>query len=45
MNNIISDVLEHVQNDKEYLQQIINELQDICNNMEEYEEEEEIPLF
>lgn len=38
MNNIISDVLEHVQNDKEYLQQIINELQDICDNMVEDEE-------
>lgn len=45
MSIIIADVLEHVQNDKEYLQQIINELQDICNNMEEYEEEESIPLF
>lgn len=43
--NIISDVLEYVQNDKEYLQKIINELQDICNNMEEDEEEKNIPLF
>ena len=46
MNNIIRDVLEHVQNDKEYLQQLINELQDICNNrVEDEEEEESIPLF
>lgn len=45
MSIIITDVLEHVQNDKEYLQEIINELQDICNNMGEYEEEENIPLF
>lgn len=42
MNNIIYYVLEHVQNDKEYLQQLINELQDICDNMKEYEEEIEI---
>ncbi len=38
MSMIISDILEWCQNDKEYLQELINELQNIVDTEEEEEE-------
>lgn len=42
MSKIISEILEWCQNDMDYLQELIDELQDIVNSREE---EESIPLF
>lgn len=42
MSKIISEILEWCQNDMNYLQKLIDELQDIVNSREE---EESIPLF
>lgn len=38
MSMIISDILEWCQNDMEYLQELINELQTIVNNSEQESE-------
>lgn len=40
MEHIINEVLEWCQNDMKYLQEIINNLQNIVNDSEEQEREE-----
>nr|DAP38439.1 MAG TPA: hypothetical protein [Caudoviricetes sp.] len=40
MEHIINEVLEWCQNDMQYLQEIINNLQNIVNNSEEQESED-----
>lgn len=40
MEHIISEVLEWCQNDMQYLQEIIDNLQNIVNNSEEQERED-----
>ena len=40
MSKIISEILEWCQNDMDYLQELIDELQDIVNSREESECEE-----
>lgn len=42
MSMIISEILEWCQNDMDYLQELIDELQEIVNSREE---ERTIPLF
>lgn len=41
MEHIISEILEWCQNDMKYLQEIINNLQNIVNDSEEQEREDE----
>ena len=41
MEHIINEVLEWCQNDMEYLQEIINNLQNIVNDSKEQEREDE----